>query len=205
MEILLVRHGETEANVKKMHQYSHESLSTEGLRQAEILAKRLINYEIGAILSSPYQRTKQTAEIIGKHLGKEVEYDDLLRELKRPSEVEGKPIQDEEVLKIKALIDEQGDDSGYRYSDEENFTDFRNRASELLTKLTQRKEDRILVITHGQVIIMLFSVMTCGDKLTAKRYQHLRASLQLNNSGITVFNYTDSKWSLRTWNDTEHL
>lgn len=205
MKIYLIRHGQTEQNAKKLHQYSHDPLSEEGIKQAQLLANRLLNFKIDAILSSPFERTKQTAEIIGQKLNKNIEYCECLREIKRPSEIEGKPIQDEEVLKIKNLIEHNSYDPSFRYSDEETFFNFKQRAIDVLQMLSERKEESILISTHGQMITMIFCVAVFGDQLTANEYQNLKSVLRLHNSGITVFNYLNDKWNLITWNDIEHL
>lgn len=205
MKIYLVRHGATKANIKKVHQYSHDPLSDEGLNQAKLLAKRLKSHNIDVILSSPFERAKQTAEVIGKQLNKKIEYDDLLKEIRRPSEIEGKHIEDEKALKIKEKISQNAHDSNFRYSDEENFFDFKKRVLSLIKKLIKKKEDNILIISHGQTIAMLFCVITLGENLTVDQHNQLRSILRMNNTGITIFSYLDNKWKLLTWNDTNHL
>jgi len=67
MKIFFVRHGETDANAKKimMGQRIDEPLNEFGRRQAEELASLLPN-SFDIIFSSPLKRTAQTAEIISK-------------------------------------------------------------------------------------------------------------------------------------------
>lgn len=205
MKIYLVRHGATEANAKKFHQYSHDPLSAEGLSQAKLLAKRLGKQSIDVILSSTLERAKQTAEIIGRQLNKEIEYDDFLKEIKRPSEIEGKSTEDEEVIKIREKIFQNANDPNYKYSDEESFFDFKKRAIELIQKLNKRTEENVLIVTHGGFVAMLFCVISLGENLEFDQYKKLRSVLHISNTGITVFSYLDNKWKLLTWNDTNHL
>jgi broad specificity phosphatase PhoE len=63
--LYLVRHGETEWNVKKITQGQSESYLTEnGIQQAEETAQKLKDIKFDAIFSSDLSRTYRTAEII---------------------------------------------------------------------------------------------------------------------------------------------
>ncbi|MCF6238888.1 MAG: histidine phosphatase family protein [Candidatus Marinimicrobia bacterium] len=67
-----VRHGEIESNIKKVYAgWSEEGLTRRGIQQAKEAAKDLIRLGIDAVYCSPLQRAVQTAEIIGKILGKQ--------------------------------------------------------------------------------------------------------------------------------------
>ncbi len=64
---ILVRHGESEANVRKIisSDINGYPLTERGMRQAEFTAEQLKGLHIDGILSSPVQRAMQTANIIG--------------------------------------------------------------------------------------------------------------------------------------------
>ena len=82
LELLLVRHGETEWN--RTHRYlgsSDEPLNATGLRQAEQLAAVFTETRIDVILSSDMARTMQTAQAVSAVCGVETVTDPLLREL----------------------------------------------------------------------------------------------------------------------------
>ena len=69
MNYYLVRHGEIEANVKKVYAgWSEEGLTPKGIMHAEKAGQALKEKEIEAIYCSPLQRAVQTAEIIGDFL-----------------------------------------------------------------------------------------------------------------------------------------
>ena len=74
--IYFVRHGETELNAKNIKQGSEGSLSELGRAQALTTAKRFPKHKghPQIIISSPYERTKETAEIIAKELKIRIEY-----------------------------------------------------------------------------------------------------------------------------------
>src|SRR3989344_7784574 len=102
-KVYLVRHGESEDLIKKLHQHDHAPLSERGNRQARDVATRFSDIRVDMIYSSPYLRTFQTAEHIAKVTGASIEKQNLLRERKQPDEIIGKPREDPEVVRIKAI------------------------------------------------------------------------------------------------------
>jgi broad specificity phosphatase PhoE len=82
MKIILIRHGESEANAQGIMQGQKvdKSLSKLGREQATKLAKRLKNEKIEAIYSSDLKRAKETAEEINKFHNVKIKLDKRLRE-----------------------------------------------------------------------------------------------------------------------------
>lgn len=99
MKVLLARHGNTEENNTGVHQSPDTPLSKEGILQSMALAKKLNGAAIDLIISSPYSRARQTAEIISKELKKPIEYGDSLAEVVSPREFISKRTDDPEVEK----------------------------------------------------------------------------------------------------------
>lgn len=82
MNLLLVRHAETEHNAQARCQgQSDPPLSAEGLGQAAALATRLAGCEIHAIYSSDLRRASETAAAIAAAHGLAVHTDPRLREM----------------------------------------------------------------------------------------------------------------------------
>ena len=129
MKVYFVRHGESEMNAKQMHQPSDSKLSENGIKQAEFVAKRLSHLPIEEIISSPFDRAKQTSEIISHHLNKNTTYSSLFVERKRPSEIENRYDKDPFVIEIKDQIKKNYHNVNWHHSDEENFNDVKRRAS----------------------------------------------------------------------------
>ncbi|MDQ5981548.1 MAG: 2,3-bisphosphoglycerate-dependent phosphoglycerate mutase [Patescibacteria group bacterium] len=77
--IYLVRHGESEANIKGLFGMD-TSLTNNGKEQANNLATSLKNIHFDAVFSSPLERAKQTADIIALERRIAVETKELLRE-----------------------------------------------------------------------------------------------------------------------------
>ncbi len=80
--IFLVRHGETEWNLKQVFRgWVDIALSPVGIRQAEATAKALSSFKIDAVYSSPLSRARQTARIIARPHGLGIACLDGLRDL----------------------------------------------------------------------------------------------------------------------------
>jgi broad specificity phosphatase PhoE len=204
-----VRHGESILNSKGIRQGADGSLSDKGKAQADITGQRLKNRKIEVLLVSPYTRTKETAAEINKYLDKPIEYNDLLKERRNPSEIVGRSVSDPVVMHIVDQIDKSYHLDNYRFSDEENFEDLRDRAKALLAHLETRKEKTVLVVTHGIFLKMFIAYMLYGDKLTASGYNKLSFFNASNNAAITVCQYVDGwfappkekRWTLLGWDD----
>lgn len=205
MKIYFVRHGESILNLQEIHQNGAVPLSKEGLKQAKRAGKRLIKIPVDHIISSPFERAKQTAELIGDALGKQVEFSSLFVEIKRPTEIEGKSVRDPKVVTIKNKILENWHDPSWRHSDEETFYDIKGRAIEALTYLTTLKSENVVVVIHGEILRMLVSVMIFGEDLDAHQFKKMRTFLNLSNTGLTICEYEKNSWKLVTWNDHAHL
>jgi broad specificity phosphatase PhoE len=79
--LLLVRHGETDWNADgRLQGQTDRPLSDYGRRQAQKLAGELADERFEAIYASDLSRARETAEIVGKHLGLLVALDPDLRE-----------------------------------------------------------------------------------------------------------------------------
>ena len=79
--LYLVRHGETEWNVKNINQGQSESFLTEnGIQQAKETAEKLRDVKFDAIFSSDLDRTYKTAEIIKLDRELVIQTSKLLRE-----------------------------------------------------------------------------------------------------------------------------
>lgn len=72
MKLLLVRHGETEGNVRRLLQGLDDPLTERGWRQAREIAAHLAGRDdLVAMYASPLVRTVQTARAIGEETGLE--------------------------------------------------------------------------------------------------------------------------------------
>lgn len=208
--IYFVRHGETELNAKNIRQGPEGSLSEKGREQALATAKRFPKNKgrPQIIIASPYERTRETAEIIAKELKMKVKYSDLLVERRNPSEIIGHEGGERNVRQIVDRIDKSFHADDLRYSDEENFMDLKKRAKKLLAYIARRREKRIIMVTHGIFLKMVASYMLYGDKLTASEYNKLSYFNPIDNAGMAICSYTHhwfkkNEWKILVWNDLD--
>lgn len=79
IKLYLVRHGETDCNLKGIIQNDDATLNETGIKQANIVKEKLNAIDYDIIISSPYTRARQTANIINiKNIP--IIYDDMLKE-----------------------------------------------------------------------------------------------------------------------------
>lgn len=207
--IYFVRHGETESNAQNIRQGPEGHLTEQGRAQALATSQRFSRHKGGpqVIISSPYERTKETADIIARELKmKKIEYSDLLVERRNPTEIVGHWGEEVDVKHIINQMDKSYHADDLRVSDEENFVDLKERAKKLLAYIKQRREKRIIMVTHGIFLKMVASYMTCGDKLTASQYNTLSYFNPVTNAGMTICSYTHhwfkkDEWKIIVWND----
>lgn len=109
MKIIIVRHGESEANSLEK-EIDNPALSEKGIEQAKILAKKLASEKINKIYSSDYLRAVETAKEICKHHNLEPLTDERLREINTRALpiFEKFEVMREKHLKIKSFFEDIG-------------------------------------------------------------------------------------------------
>lgn len=82
MKLYFIRHGESEANTRRVisNRESPLGLTDLGREQANILAESLKDIPITAIFSSPVLRARQTADILSQSLRRPYQVTEALRE-----------------------------------------------------------------------------------------------------------------------------
>lgn len=81
--IIFLRHGQAKNNIERIlaGRTPGVPLTEQGVEQAQTAAEFLEHMNISAIYSSPMERAKHTADIVGKHNSIDVAIDDRLIEL----------------------------------------------------------------------------------------------------------------------------
>jgi len=206
--IYFVRHGETVLNAQNIRQGPDGSLTEKGRVQALATAMRFPKKKgrPEVIIASPYERTKETAEIIGRELKLKIEYSPLLVERRNPTEIVGHKGNEKEVKEIIDRIDKSYHPDDLRISDEENFIDLKMRAQKLLAYLKGRRDNRRIVVTHMIFLKMVASYMVYGGELTASQYNSLSYFNPVNNASMAICAYIShffkkDEWKIIVWND----
>ena len=157
--IKLVRHGESEANIGKVHAYEAGDhaipLSPNGIEQARDVGRRIgKEFLDGALVyTSPYRRTRETLREVYVGVGLEppagprgLYEDPRLREVEHGYE----PIEPQEALR------ERHGWFYYRFRGGESPADCYDRTSSFLESLMRQVErkqsERALIVTHGLTI-----------------------------------------------------
>ncbi len=214
--VYFVRHGESEANAGPTWGDETSPISSKGKGQAEVVAERMAKLPVDVVISSTFERAVDTARIIAQRIDKKTKQSSLFGEYKRPSILHGKVRKDPSAMEITDEVRNNFHVPGYRYSDEENFDDFKKRALACLDYLEKQEEENIVVVTHGFFLRVLMAAVVFGDELTGKECEHFIRSFRMDNVGITIVRLRNapyrlptgepgSKWELKVWNDHAHL
>lgn len=167
----IVRHGETEWNVKGILQGQKDSpLTKQGIEQAKETGKALKKIKFDQIYSSDLLRAKRTAEIIVLEKKLAVQTSKLLRE-RMFGRFEGKKVtQMRRILKKQLAIRESlSNEMHFKYRLEPDFETEAESMARFLTFLRQTAlvnfNKQILLVTHGGIMrILLVHLGFASDK-----------------------------------------
>lgn len=185
LEIIFVRHGESEMNMKGVYCGWTNSLLTEnGQNQAKIVSKKLALEEIDLIISSDLDRCLLTAEIINKFHCTEIIKETALKELNfgKWEGLSYYEICSDFPLEAKSWND---DYINFKMPDGENLSEMYERVNNAFNKIINRyKKGKILIVTHSGVIRSILSKQICGS---IKDYWKFK----IENCGITRLQFID--------------
>lgn len=199
--LLLVRHGESipanpEVPFELVGGHGDPELDPRGREQAERVAARLSNADIGAIYVTTLRRTLETAAPLASRLGIEPVVEPDLREVflgeweggaYRARVLEGGPI-------VKRLMEEERWDviPGGEPDDQ-----FAGRVRAGINRIAgQHPDQTVAVFTHGGVIGRALAEAT-----GARRFAFMGA----DNGSISHLVVGDGRWFVRSFNDVSHL
>ncbi len=155
MQILIIRHGESEADILHVHEGRADyGLTARGHAQARALANRLLGeYKIDKIYTSSLKRARQTASYLAAGAGVIAALEDDLMEFNN-GQLAGlaQSTADETYPEEKGLPAHQG---AYK---QESRLEFRFRAERMLSRILSEngENDVVAVVTHGGMINQLY-------------------------------------------------
>ncbi|HWL24919.1 MAG TPA: histidine phosphatase family protein [Ureibacillus sp.] len=159
MILLILRHGQTEADLLQVHEGRADFQMTEtGHQQAERMAQFIAsNFNPDIVISSTMTRTKQTAEHIVKTLSTEVVYDQRLVEWNN-GVLAG--LKREEALK-KYPMPPNGRPLTEAIKEGESELAFRHRVEEAIYEILENYKEcnQVLLISHAGTISHLLNVL----------------------------------------------
>lgn len=154
----VMRHGETECNVRgevSSTVNNEDNLTEKGIEQVKKLAHELKNKNIDFIITSPFVRTRETAELLAEDLGLNTEkiiYDDRLHEMSVPM-YEGK-----QWSKYHNDFPKSVKNFSEAPEGNESYEDVRRRSMSFLYEIeSQYVGKNILIVTHGSPVWQMYS------------------------------------------------
>ena len=157
----LLRHGETIYQTEKkgilypsLPEKNPICLTKRGIEQIKKVAKKLKDKKIGLIFSSDVSRTRQTAEIIAKELGLEINLDKRLRDVNFGI-FSGKLKKE-----YQKLFSDRKEKFFKRPPRGESWNDVRERVSCFLKEIEEKHKDKnILIVSHGDTLWLLAGII----------------------------------------------
>lgn len=192
--LYLVRHGETEWNVKRLIQgHADVPLNKQGELQAKEIAKKFERINFEAIFSSDLIRSRRTAEIIALEKKMAVSTTSALRE-RYFGRFQGKPVVEyrRKLKKMFEKFEKISDKERHRFK----FTKEEESNEELMSRfLTFLREvavaylgKNVLIVTHGGPMRILLIHLGFGSHKTLPPYSiGNTAYVKLESDGVDFF------------------
>ncbi|MCG8312992.1 MAG: histidine phosphatase family protein [Pseudomonadales bacterium] len=196
--IILVRHGQIQANVDKLwHGWTDSLLTPEGRQQASLAGERLAreHEDITAVYASPLQRTRDTAAAIATALDHDVEVHEDLKEY-GIGELEGVSFSD--LHKVHKFFEKITEDQHYAPDGGESFHDVSNRVTCALKELAAKHPgEKIVAVSHGAAMALALASILHNDPYAWDKYF-------FHNTGVTELIMSDDPQLIR-FNCYAHL
>jgi probable phosphoglycerate mutase len=203
LEILLIRHGETDWNAERRLQgHLDIELNSEGVRQATLLAAALSCECVDAIYASDLRRAHQTAQALATGRDMVVQIEPHLRERcygafegLRYAEIAERFPEAYETMLAREL------DARYPpgVNVAETLREFSARAVSAVMKLSKHPQHKkIVVVTHG-------GVLDCLNRAARGMDLSLARDFDIPNAAINRFWWNGSKLQIAQWGDVAHL
>lgn len=190
MRLYLIRHGETDYNLRRLVQGHDEiPLNDTGIAQIAAVSRRLAELPLDHIYSSDLRRTAQSAAILAAVTGAPLSYEPLFRE-RHPGDHTHQTYDEAEAFFL---------DYDYAPPNGESYGQFDDRVRLAFDKLIQLEGANgrtVAVMSHGMLCRAF--LRCCMGIPNEKQPEFWR------NSALTVVDY-DGGWRLIRAADASHL
>jgi len=199
VEVILVRHGETDLNAGEIFRGRVDvDLNEEGMKQAELLGDYLGGEKIDLVYSSPLKRAVKTAEAIARPHNLEVNVVENLIDFNY-GEWQGIPLREIREKYGELYRDWEDTPEQVRVPGGESLEDVRRRTLPFIEDAVMRfGEGKIVFVSHRVV----HKVLICN--LLGLGNAHFW-NVRLDTCGITRFLCGEGRLVLAGHNDTSHL
>jgi probable phosphomutase (TIGR03848 family) len=197
--LLLIRHGRTDANANGIlaGRTPGVVLDEVGRSSTNALAERLKGVNIAHVVSSPLERTRETASLLFKD-SFDIALDDRLLECDY-GDWQGAKLSELAVHELWPIVQQRPDEM--IFPNGESMNDMSARASAAVrewdAKLTTEHGDKVVwvAVSHGDIIKAI-----CADAmgLPLRKFQ----SLLIEPASVSVIHYSESGSAVSKLNDT---
>jgi len=189
--IIFLRHGQAKNNTERIlaGRAPGVPLTDEGVDQSEKAAKFLEEMNITAIYSSPIERAKNTADIIGKHNSIDVRIDDRLIELDM-GKFTGKPYDEIFSTHGNVFMKFYRGELEIAHNGVETFEEVKKRIRDMVDHVIDNHPDEnVVLVTHMDPIkAMLSTVVSFSPE---NLYE-----LIIPNASLNIFREYKRKFSI---------
>lgn len=204
MNLYLVRHGKTDADLYKIRQSPDSPLGKEGKTNVRKLGTQLSKSKFDLILTSHWKRALETSLIISKKLNIPYEIVEGIHEREYPAEVHGTSIESEINRQFFKELEENFFNLDWKYLGKgESLRETRQRAERFKKKIIKNyPENNIIVVTHGIFLRCFVAECLLPKNCEDQTYIKLFHSFSFNNAGITKLEYNSQKdlWKINYLN-----
>ncbi len=190
-QIIFLRHGQAKNNTEKILAGRTEGipLTDTGIKQAKHTAQLLEHMNISTIYSSPIQRAKHTAEIVGKHNSLDVTIDDRLIELDM-GKFTGMPYDEIFSNHGNIFMKFYNGELEIAHNGVETFSEVKKRVLGIVDHVIEKHPDEnVLLVTHMDPIKAMLS--TIVDLSPINLFE-----LIIANASLNLFREKDRKLSI---------
>jgi probable phosphoglycerate mutase len=190
-QIIFLRHGQAKNNTERVlaGRTPGVPLTDTGIKQAEVTAELLEHMNISAIYSSPIQRARHTAEIVGKHNSIDVIIDDRLIELDM-GKFTGVPYDEIFTSHGNVFMKFYNGELEIAHNGVETFADVKKRVLGIVDDILEKHPDEnVVLVTHMDPIKAMLS--TIVDLSPTNLFE-----LIIANASLNIFREKDRKFFL---------
>ena len=190
-QIIFLRHGQAKNNTDRILAGRTEGipLTETGVKQAKHTAEFLQHMNISAIYSSPIQRAKHTAEIVGKHNSLDVTIDERLIELDM-GKFTGMPYDEIFNSHGNVFMKFYNGELEIAHNGVETFSDVKKRVLGIVDHVIENHPDEnVVLVTHMDPIKAMLS--TIVDLSATNLFE-----LIIANASLNIFREKEQKFSI---------
>lgn len=211
MKIVFVRHGKSETADANKRQAPSSKLGKMGKKQALLVANRIkkSSQQYDMIISSPWTRALQTAQVIAKKTGLPLLENPLIHEFLSNSILHEQPAESEIIKEYLIAVEAKGVNFDWKFKDGgECVRDVINRAIKFKNELTTNHLGKnYLVVSHGFFITTFITLLIVGDNYDDLHFKQVSDLIHFENTSLTHLEYDEGKkqWKIEILNDHNHL